>query len=48
MWRVLWNAAILILAIAAEPAIADAIISDDWPAIIALSEKIASHQQIRH
>ena len=31
-------------AIAAEPAIADAIISDDWPAIIALSEKIASHQ----
>jgi len=31
-------------AIAAEPAIADAIISADWPAIIALSEKISSHQ----
>jgi len=31
-------------AIAAEPAIADAIISSDWNAIIALSEKIQTHQ----
>ena len=31
-------------AIASEPAIADAIISSDWNAIIALSEKIQTHQ----